>query len=59
MLYPKSQSSVSGENVEFYCNGGGSHLYWFINGVNTENMTTEEITERGIQFSGFYNTDPP
>ncbi len=22
-------------------------------------MTTEEITERGIQFSGYYNNDPP
>ncbi len=56
---PYSQSVNAGENATFTCYGDGTHLYWFINGVNTENMTTEERTERGIQFSGYYNYYPP
>ncbi len=57
--YFDSQSVNAGEDATFTCDGLGSHLYWFINGVNTENMTTEEITERGIQISGYYNSNPP
>ena len=56
---PYSESVTVGEDATFYCHGRGSYLYWFINGVNTENMTTEEMTERGIQFSGDYNNNPP
>ena len=54
-----SESVTVGEDATFYCSGRGSYLYWFINGVNTENMTTEEMTERGIQFSGDYNNFHP
>ena len=54
-----SESVTVGEDATFSCYGYGTYLYWFINGVNTENMTTEEMTERGIQFSGYYNHYPP
>ena len=46
-------------DATFYCNGCGSYLYWFINDVNTENMTSEEIEKRGMNFSGYYNNYPP
>ena len=56
---PNSQTVDIGENTDFLCHGGGSYIYWFIDGVNTENMTSEEIAERGINFSGNYNNYPP
>ena len=59
IINPYSQSVTVGKDATFLCYGDGSYLYWFINGVNTENMTTEEMTERGIQFSGYYNHYPP
>ena len=48
-----------GSNATFICHGDGSYLYWFINGINTENMTSEEIEDRGMSFSGYYNNYPP
>ena len=59
IINPYSQPVTVGKDATFLCYGDGSYLYWFINGVNTENMTTEEMTERGIQFSGDYNHYPP
>ena len=58
-INPSSQSVVVGENdATFLCYGDGSYLYWFVDGVNTENMTSGEIAERGISFGGFYNYYP-
>ena len=54
-----SSSKQIGENATFYCNGIGSHLYWFIDGVNTQDMTTEETTDRGLHFTGDYNQVSP
>ena len=48
-----------GSDATFLCYGDGSYLYWFVDGVNTENMTAEEIEERGLSFSGYYNHYPP
>ena len=45
-----------GSNATFHCEGGGSYLYWFINGVNTEDMTAEEIEKRGMSFSGYLSS---
>ena len=57
--YPYSTNVSLGQQVIFYCHGDGSYLYWFIDGVNSENMTTEELKTRGISFSGYYNHNPP
>ena len=43
----------------YYCHGDGSYLYWFIDGVNSVNISSEELATRGISFSGSYNHYPP
>ena len=43
----------------YYCEGYGLYLYWFIDGVNFENISSEELATRGISFSGYYNHYPP
>ena len=43
----------------YICDGRGSYLYWFIDGVNFENISSEELTMRGISVSGSYNHYPP
>ena len=43
----------------YYCDGGGSYLYWFIDGVNSEDISSEELATRGISVSGYYNHYPP
>ena len=49
-------TSVSlGQQAIFHCYGEGSYLYWFIDGVNSDDMTTEELQNRGISLSGYYN----
>ena len=58
-ILPDSQIDILGESATFFCYGNGSYLYWFINGVNTENMTDQEIADRGLSFSGSYNHYPP
>ena len=61
-LYDDFYGSVTvdvGSDATFSCYGDGSYLYWFINGINTENMTAEEIEEMGLSFSGYYNNYPP
>ena len=57
--YPYSTNVGLGQQTVFYCNGRGSYLYCFIDGLNSENMTTEELETRGISFSGYYNHFPP
>ena len=57
--YPYSTTVSLGQQTYFYCRGRGSYLYWFIDGVNSENMTTEELKTRSISFSGHYNHYPP
>ena len=34
-------------------------MYWYINDVNFENITSEELNASGISFSGYYNHYPP
>ena len=41
------------------CDGDGSYLYWFIDGVNSEDISSEELATRGISFNGYYNHHPP
>ena len=49
-------SNVSlGAVGSYYCRGYGSYLYWLINGVNFENISSEELATRGISFGGYYN----
>ena len=43
----------------YYCRGDGSYLYWFIDGVNSENISSEELATKGISFGGSYNHYPP
>ena len=53
-------STISLGAVDSYlCYGHGSYLYWFIDGVNSEDISSEELTTRGISFSGSYNHYPP
>ena len=53
-------STVSlGAVGSYYCDGGGSYLYWFIDGVNSEDISSEELATRGISVSGYYNHYPP
>ena len=39
----------------YYCSGESSYFYWFIDGVNFEDISSEELATRGISFSGDYN----
>ena len=57
--YPYSTTVSLGQQATFYCFGHGSYLYWFIDGVSSENMTTEELETRGISFSRCSNHFPP
>ena len=57
--YPYSTTVSLGEQATLFCYSDGSYFYWFIDGVNSENMTTEELETRGISFSGYYNHNPP
>lgn len=53
---PESQTIImSGESAQLTCSGYGSHLNWFIDGINTLNMTSQEISNRGLNFNGTYN----
>ena len=56
----QSPSTVSlGAVGLHYCDGRGSYIYWFIDGVNSEDISSEELGTRGISFSGYYNHYPP
>lgn len=57
-ISPSPLSVSLGERVWFNCDGYGSYLYWFIDGVNVENMTNEELTTRGIHLNGSFNEYP-
>lgn len=59
LVHPDSTSVTVGGNAQFNCFGIGSYLYWYIDGINTENVNSEEIADRGIIFSGYYNNYPP
>ena len=43
----------------YLCYGYGSYFYWFIDGVNFEDINSEELATRGISFGGSYNHYPP
>ena len=51
-ISPTSVNTGVGENVTFKCNGSGSYFYWFINGVNAENITEKDKEVIGVHFSG-------
>ena len=46
---PQSQTIQFGERSTFECVGDGVHIHWFVDGVDTMNMTEEEIREKGIR----------
>ena len=52
--YPYSTSVSVGGNAQFNCDGHGSYLNWYIDGINTEDMSSEEIVDRGISSSGYF-----
>ncbi len=54
-----STSVAVGGSAQFNCYGYGTYVYWYIDGINTEEMSCEEIADRGISFSGYYNHYPP
>ena len=43
------------ENANFLCDGDGNYLYWFIDGVNIDDITSEDLTERGISYYTHFN----
>ena len=48
-------STVSlGAVGSYLCYGNGSYLYWFIDGVNSENISSEELATRGINYPPYY-----
>ena len=57
--YPYSTNVSLGQQTVFYCFGDGSYVYWFIDGINSENITNEELETREISFSGYYNHYSP
>ena len=59
MDYPYSTTVSLGQQATFRCYARGSYLYWFIDGDNSDNMTTEELEILEISFSGYYNHYPP
>ena len=57
-FYDPSTVSLSAVG-SYLCYGNGSYLYWFIDGVNSENISSEELATKGISFGGSYNHYPP
>ena len=48
-------STVSlGAVGSYRCYGNGSYFYWFINGVNSEDISSEELATRGISYPPYY-----
>ena len=58
LFYGPSTVSL-GAVDSYHCHGDGSYLYWFIDGVNSEDISSEELATREISFSGYYNHYPP
>ena len=56
---PYSINARFAQQVTLFHYGHGSYLYWFIDWINSENMTNEELQTRGISFNRCYNHDPP
>ena len=50
-ISPTSVNTGVGENATFECKGYGSYFYWFINGVNNENITEKDKEVIGVHFS--------
>ena len=50
--YPQSTTIGLGGQGSLYCSGNGSYLYWYIDGVNTKNMSSEALQGRGIEQYG-------
>ena len=46
------------DDASFSCHGAGSYTYWFINDVNTEDMSLEEITRRRIHIDYLFYSQP-
>jgi hypothetical protein len=58
-IQPTSTTTNLGSQAQFNCYGAGTYLYWYINGVNHENISTEELNKLEITFGGYYNHYPP
>ena len=58
IFYDPSTVSL-GAVGSYLCNGDGSYLYWFINGMNSEKISSKKLATRGISFGGDYNRYPP
>lgn len=56
--YPNSTTVSIGQQTMFSCNGDGSYIYWFIDGVNYETIASEELKKRGISLSGNHSLIP-
>ena len=59
MGFSSSTTVDLGEKASFYCIGYGSYLYWFIDNVNLESISSTELENRGISTSGYFNHYPP
>ena len=54
MTHSPNNTIISlGQSATFHCSGHGTYLYWYINGINSNNIT------EGISYSGNYNNNPP
>ena len=50
---PNNTITSLGQSATLHCSGHGTYLYWYINGINSNNIT------EGISYSGNYNNNPP
>ena len=57
--FSSSKTVGLGEKASFSCIGLGSYLYWFIDSVNLESISSTELKNRGISTSGYFNHYPP
>ncbi|XP_019854565.1 PREDICTED: uncharacterized protein LOC109583591 [Amphimedon queenslandica] len=52
---PSSTTVSLNDNAIFRCDGDGDYLYWFIDGVNADDITSEDLTKRGISYYTDFN----
>ena len=58
-IFSGSSTVSLGAVGTYYCEGRGSYFYWFIDGMNSEKISSKKLATRGISFSGDYNHYPP
>lgn len=52
---PLSTTVSLNDNANFQCHGDGNRLYWFIDDVNVDDITSEDLTKRGISYYTDFN----